>query len=65
MVVVSSHVDFRFNGRQKHSVRLFCLTFRKLQSGEEPYVLNALNTWITEQKKLLILRNWVHFVPIF
>ena len=46
-MVVYTHVDFLLNGRQKRNVGLVGLTVRKLQSGEESYVLNP---WITGQK---------------
>jgi hypothetical protein len=26
---------------------------------------SVCDVWITEQKNFLLLRNWVHFVPIF
>jgi hypothetical protein len=32
---------------------------------KEPSVVKMINLWITEQKNYLLLRNRVHFVPIF
>ena len=54
-------------GSSKVSVALFCACFLKKMLNLRSFTacLCAFNPWIREQKNFLLLRNWVHFVPIF